>query len=292
MAILKVCNSKASGHAALNGVAQYILDKSKTQERLVSGMGDFAYCNSELSAEVIFSEFMRVKELFNKDCGRQYMHAVQSFMPGEVDSNMAHELGKKLATELWDGFQVVVVTHTDKNHIHNHFLINSVSYESGKKLHWKKSDLARAKSINDSICIQNKLSVPHKKSFGYIDTSLKSTIWDKNLFNLVKLASKGKRESFMLDCAKAVLSASRKARSKDEFIKFMSEQGWTTSWEDSRKFITFVDNNNHKVRNSRLSKIVEKDICKESLEKMFIKNSEKSCRMRQRKDIKYEKIHI
>lgn len=292
MAVFKICNAKTSGHAALKSVTKYILDEHKIQTDLVSGIGDFTCIDSELSVDEIYSEFLRVKQLFNKDGGRQYMHAVQSFMPREVDANVAHEIGKKLGAELWEGFQVVVVTHTDKEHIHNHFLINSVSYDSGNKLHWKKSDLARAKKSNDSICMQNKLSIPHKKSISYGDSSLKSTIWDKNLFNLVKLASKGKRESFMLDCAKAVLLASRKACSKEEFIKLMSEQGWTTVWEDSRKYITFADANNHKVRNSRLSKILDKDIDKESLEKMFNTNFEKSCRIRHRRDNNHDKLHL
>ena len=177
MAVFKICNTKTSGHTALKAVAKYIVDERKTQSELISGIGDFILSDLELTPNTIYSEFLRIKELFDKDTGRQYMHAIQSFAPGEIDADVAHKLGKKLGSELWEGFQVVVVTHTDKNHIHNHFLVNSVSYDSGTKLHWTKQDLARAKAINDSICLQNKLSIPHKKSHMYDDGSIKSPVF-------------------------------------------------------------------------------------------------------------------
>lgn len=101
-----------------------------------------------------------VKRQFGKTGGIVAFHGYQSFAPGEVTPEIAHQIGIQLATELWgDRFQVVVATHVDKGHIHNHFAINSVSYADGKRFHSGAKDLHRLQETSDRLCREYGLSV-------------------------------------------------------------------------------------------------------------------------------------
>ena len=123
--------------ADLNKAIGYVSQSFKTEERrLVSGIN--------CSAENAFEQMNKEKELYGKLGGVVGYHCVQSFLPGEIDPDLAHLIGLELAQEIWGdaGYQVVVATHIDRNHIHNHFVINSVNLE-GKK---------------DPCCYQRKIS--------------------------------------------------------------------------------------------------------------------------------------
>lgn len=111
----------------LRDVMNYATQDYKTEEqRYVSGVN----CIPEIAR----GEMMAVKRQFGKEDGIIAFHGYQSFAPGEVTPEQAHEIGVKLARKLWgDRFQVIVATHLDKKHIHNHFVLNSVSFVDGKK---------------------------------------------------------------------------------------------------------------------------------------------------------------
>ena len=94
-------------------------------------------------------------------------HAFQSFAEGEVTPEIAHEIGVKLAEELWgDRFEVIVTTHLNTNHIHNHFCINSVSFKDGKKYYNNRYTYAMLRNTSDSICREYNLSVLKEKPCG------------------------------------------------------------------------------------------------------------------------------
>ncbi|MCI8569747.1 MAG: relaxase/mobilization nuclease domain-containing protein [Bacilli bacterium] len=107
------------------------------------------------------SEMMAVKQKFGKDGGIMAFHGYQSFAPGECTPSMAHEIGVKLARELWGSrFQVLVATHLDKaHHLHNHFVVNSVSFIDGKRYHWTKQDYRDMRNASDRLCLEYQLSV-------------------------------------------------------------------------------------------------------------------------------------
>ena len=142
----------------LHNVIDYVEADYKTEKQFyVSGIN----CNSETALE----EMLITKKRFNKTGGILGFHAFQSFKEGEVTPELAHEIGVKLAEEMWgDRFEVVVSTHLNTKHYHNHFVINSVSFVDGKRYYDKRETYAELRKISDSICEEYGLSKLQEKS--------------------------------------------------------------------------------------------------------------------------------
>ena len=139
---------------SLKDVMDYAVNPSKTEQQfLVSGIN----CEPSIARQ----QMIITKKRFDKLDGRTAYHAYQSFKPGETTPQIAHDIGVKFAQQLWgDRFQVVVATHVDKEHIHNHFVINSVSYMDGKKFHSTcESYFGQMRTLSDQLCEQHGLSV-------------------------------------------------------------------------------------------------------------------------------------
>ena len=112
---------------SLSGILDYVTNREKTVERLISGVN----CVAQTAQD----EFEAVKKQFRKTDGRSYYHIVQAFAPDDpLDFDTAHEIGLKFA-EYFKGYQCVVVTHMNTAHIHNHIIMNSVNFETGQKFH-------------------------------------------------------------------------------------------------------------------------------------------------------------
>lgn len=131
---------------------EYIKDEFKTEDKLfVSGIN--------CSPDTALKDMVRVKNQFNRKQGVLGFHAYQSFKEGEVTPEQAHQIGIQLAKEMWgDRFQVVVSTHLNTNHYHNHFVINSISFVDGKKYYNNRTTYAELRRLNDCICKENNLS--------------------------------------------------------------------------------------------------------------------------------------
>lgn len=99
------------------------------------------------------------KKQYGKIDGILAFHGYQSFKEGEVTANIAHEIGVKFAEEMFGDYEIVVATHQNTNHIHNHFILNSVSFKTGKKYNNNRTNLAKIRQISDSICAEYGLSV-------------------------------------------------------------------------------------------------------------------------------------
>lgn len=148
-----------TGHEALaslhviDDVVEYAADEVKTERRsYVSCLN----CREDTAAE----QFIETKQLWGKMGGRVCYHGYQSFKAGEVNAETAHEIGVKLASELWgDRFEVVVATHCNTGHYHNHFVINSVSLEDGRKFYNSPDDYARMREVSDRLCREYAISV-------------------------------------------------------------------------------------------------------------------------------------
>lgn len=144
----------------LHNVIEYATASYKTEEQLyVTALN----CNKDN----VYEDMMFTKKRFDKTDGILGFHAFQSFAEGEVTSEIAHEIGIKLANELWgDKFEVVVSTHLNTNHIHNHFCINSVSFIDGKKYYNNRHTYALMRQTSDSLCREYNLSVIEEKPCG------------------------------------------------------------------------------------------------------------------------------
>ena len=115
--------------------------------------------------QTAYKDMMDTKQYWKKKDGILGYHAFQSFKEGEVTPDQAHLIGLKLAEEMWgDRFEVLVTTHINTNHIHNHFVINSVSFKDGKKYHDCNETYALLRHTSDSLCQEYGLSVVDKKT--------------------------------------------------------------------------------------------------------------------------------
>ncbi len=142
-------------------VFSYVKNPNKTEnETFVTSIN----CLKEIALE----QMIEVKKQYGKTDGYIAYHGYQSFKPDEISARRCHEIGVKLANEMWgDKFQIVVTTHLDKGHLHNHFCFNSVSFKDGKKYNYSKSEIQRLRDISDKLCIEYGLSVvksPNKKT--------------------------------------------------------------------------------------------------------------------------------
>lgn len=144
----------------LHRVVEYAKASYKTEQQLyVTALN--------CSEDNVVEEMMETKKIFDKEDGILGYHAFQSFKEGEVTPDQAHKIGVQLAEELWgDRFQVVITTHLNTNHIHNHFVLNSVSFVDGKKFYNKRETYALMRQTSDNICRENRLSVIEEKPCG------------------------------------------------------------------------------------------------------------------------------
>ena len=128
----------------IEGVVEYAADEMKTEKRA------YVTCLNLHSEETAAQEFMETKRLMHNEGGRSCYHGYQSFKADEVDASTAHSIGVALAQELWgDRFQVVIATHCNTGHYHNHFVINSVSDVDGKKFYNSPADYRRVPGSED-----------------------------------------------------------------------------------------------------------------------------------------------
>lgn len=170
----------------LDHVIDYATNKEKTKNNYSEyGMDEFdsirqvmTYATSPYKTEKQFyttgincevkdavKQMQFVKTIYGKENGILAFHAYQSFNEGEVTPEIAHEIGVKLANEMWgDRFQVVVSTHLNTQHLHNHFVINSVSFKDGKKYYSNLTNTALLRKTSDEICEEYGLNVLKEKT--------------------------------------------------------------------------------------------------------------------------------
>lgn len=251
MAIVHFVNYKRGtrSRAAMRGVMLYVMQEKKTAWEggpLVSGIN--------CQPQSVYDDFLNTKLLYHKDGGVMFYHMVQSFPKGEaVDPRQAHEAARRLA-EHFDGSEVLVCTHIDREHIHSHCVINSVNFETGKKLHMAKEQIQKLMRRNDAICQEMGLPVfdaPTQQARGMsgaeYHTALKGQSWKLRLMNTID------------ECMKY-------AAGKDAFVSLMASEGYQVRWESNRKYITYTTPDGLKCRDNKLH---EEKYCKEAMEHEF-----------------------
>ena len=273
MAVNKTINKRANTHGAMRNCIEYVLRQDKTSELLTYVTGP--YRHDEIDYNLVYRTFLEEKKMWNKDTGRMYAHNIISWHKDEqITPEQAFEFGKQFAETWFSGFQTLVAVHKDKEHIHCHLVTNSVSYEDGRKLHNTKKDLERMKQLTNQMCRERGMTVAEKgKHFDGSQIEKGEVIaWSKDKYNLF---SQQVKDSFVADCAMAVLKAMENCISKEMFIEKMKQFGWHVNWTEKRKHITFQNQEGKKVRDSNLSKTFHLDISKEDLENEFDRNYER-----------------
>ena len=251
MAIVHFVNYKrgTQSRAAMRGVMLYVMQEKKTAWEgapLVSGIN--------CQPQSVYDDFLNTKLLYHKDGGTMFYHMVQSFPKGAaVDPRQAHEAARRLA-EYFDGCEVLVCTHVDREHIHSHCIINSVNFDTGKKLHMAKEQLQELMRRNDMICQEMGLPVfeptaQQARGMGGAEyhTALKGQSWKLRLMNAID------------ECMKY-------AADKDAFVSLMASEGYAVRWESGRKYITYTTPDGLKCRDNKLH---EEKYCKEAMEYEF-----------------------
>ena len=274
MAVNKTINKRTNTHGAMRNCIEYVLRQDKTSELLTYITGP--YCYNEINYDLVYRTFLEEKKMWNKDTGRMYAHNIISWHKDEqITPEQAFEFGKEFAENWFSGFQTLVAVHKDKDHIHCHLVTNSVSYEDGRKLHNTRKDLERMKQLTNQMCRERGLTVAEKgKHFDGSQIEKGEVIaWSKDKYNLFRQQVK---DSFVADCAMAVLKALENCISKEKFIEKMKQFGWNVNWTEKRKHITFQNQEGKKVRDSNLFKTFHLDISKEGLENEFNGNRKKA----------------
>ena len=234
----------------MKSVMRYVSQLSKTLwdgQQLVSGI--------DCQPETAFDEFLSTKLLHHKDGGVMFYHMVQSFPKGaNIDPRTAHEAARQLAG-YFEGCEVLVCTHTDREHIHSHCIINSVNFETGRKVHMADEQIQELRVCNDQIC--EELGLPkfqrdgHRQSRGMSNAEYYT-------------ASKG--ESWKFELMRVIDECMRCAGNRKEFLVLLRSEGYNATWTDGRKNITYTTPDGRKCRDSKLH--IEKYL-KENMETEF-----------------------
>ena len=234
----------------MKSVMRYVAQTSKTLwngQQLVSGIG----CQPETA----FDEFLSTKLLHYKDDGVMFYHMVQSFPKGAaIDSRTAHEAARQLAG-YFEGCEVLVCTHTDREHIHSHCIINSVNFETGRKVHMADEQIQELRIRNDQIC--EELGLP---KFQRDDQRQSRGMSNAEYYP----ADRG--ESWKFELMRVIDDCMRCAGNREEFLILLRSEGYDATWTDSRKNITYVTPDGRKCRDSKLH--IEKYL-KENMEAEF-----------------------
>ena len=252
MATVTFIRNKKQSAGSLGGVKRYVEQEKKTLDpsgtRLVSGQN----CTPQFADK----EFLATRMVYHKDSPVYFYHYTQSFSPNEnIDGKNAHDIAKEFAARAWPDSEVLIATHIDAAHIHSHFIVNAVCYESGKMLRQGPNTLKGLRQISDEICRAHGLSVlpptPEQKSNGMSAREYRS-------------ADKG--QSWKLRLMSTIDECMAYAGSKDEFIDLMSDEGYEVKWTDERKYITYTTPDDQRCRDNKLH---EAKYLKENMEYEF-----------------------
>lgn len=246
----------------------YILNPEKTSVPLTGGI----YCNPSTA----YDEFVLTKALYGKlpttivSNSNQVFHFVQSYDVEELTPATARKIAEELLNcELFKGFQILYAVHTDKEHVHTHFAINSVNYENGLRWHISSYDLKKIQDYSDELCRKYNLSVIQRvaqrpKKNNSIHNSMSS-----GEYRAIK-----EGRSWKLEALQAGMAVKKVAKDKREFIELMESLGYKVRWEDSRKDISYTCPEGKKINSDKLGFLKRNflPLTKESLEKQFAIN--------------------
>ena len=201
----------------LRNVIEYARNSSKTEK-------EFFVTGINCEPDSAYEEMQDTKKYFNKEDKILAFHAYQSFKEEEVTPELAHKIGVQLANEMWgDRFQVIVTTHLNTNHIHNHFVLNSVSYIDGKKYYSNRTNTGRLRHISDEICNEYGLSVLEEKMCNKSKINF-GNYYKKSLYN----------DNYTNNTKRDIDLAIRQAYSYDDFLYLMKRLDYEVTFRANK----------------------------------------------------------
>ena len=259
IAILKAINSKSTGKGSSKGLEDYL----NKENALKTGI--------DCDCDNWSSDFRLTKAVFDNLEGRQYKHFTQAF---EKESGLSQEEVHKAGIDLvkmckqFEGFQAVVITHNDKEHLHNHIVINSVNSETGKKFRMSNSELKNLKKNMDNYLKQEFNLESTKAKEGIVKTQ------DTKTHQAIKRALESNYESFTLNLAKDIKKSLDESTTQEELKGNLEKKNIKMDISENHNVIMFVDKNKKKVSSKKLNQIFGVEFDKESLEKTLENNLE------------------
>ena len=237
MPIIHFINSKTQTAGGMKNVLAYVTRTEKTKSE------DKQYVTAlNCSAPTAYEEMIATKNTYHKNSGRMYYHLVQSFPKGDdTPPELAHRIAVELAEKAFGKYECVVATHIDREHIHSHVVINSMSFEDGRKYHSNGNTMQELMDLSDEICMRYGVAVldkqPQKKKDVLSDREYRSAV---------------RGESWKFQLMNAVTEVMKQAKSRKQFVFMMKQLGYGVRWEDSRKYITYTCPNGRKCRCAKL----------------------------------------
>ena len=238
MATVTFIKYQKQSAGALRGVAQYVSQDEKTLDESGSQLISGQNCTPQLAGQ----EFQATRDMYHKESPVWFYHYVQSFSPDEViTGEQAQQLAKEFAAKAWPDSEVLIATHLDAEHIHTHFIVNAVCWESGKMLRQGPNTLRRLRHLSDELCLKHGFSVlpqqKKKQSQGMGTREYRS-------------AAKG--ESWKFRLMNAIDQCMCYASTREDFVSLMESEGYQVRWTASRKNITYTTPQGMKCRDDRL----------------------------------------
>lgn len=212
------------------------------------------------------SQFKATRELWGKTDGIQAHHVIQSFKPGEITPSEANAIGKELAKEIAKGHEAVVYTHADKAHIHNHIVINSVSFKDGKKYQSTKKNLYNIREASDRLCQERELSVVREKTADVRYTLAEKSLVEKGQF------------SWKDEIREKVNHVKETAKSYEELKQDLLENHGIEIKERGKHTTYIHHETGLKVRGNKLGEAYEKETIKHELERKAKRGQERGIR--------------
>ena len=194
--------------------------------------------------------FIATKNLYGKANGTFFYQYVQSFPPQEaLTPSEAHKIALELAERFFPGCEVLVATHIDAEHLHSHFVVNSVHPDTGKKLHFTPRTLEQMRTVSDQICLEHGLSTlrPYQQE------------WQTKGMRAVEYRAAAQGQSWKFQLTATVEAVMAQTGSQEEFIREMERRGYGVRWEDGRKSITYTI---PRIGNIKLKKLTSRDLQK------------------------------
>lgn len=234
MAILKSSEKKIKSKSSVLGVLQYTTNPDKTEillnyttnpekASLVTAVNCYG-TGSDISAQFEMTRALQKKKIKNEIPAHHY---IQSFSPDDnVTPEDAHEIGKQMMKRAAPNYQYIISTHVDKQHIHNHIVINSVNHMTGYKWHDNKNTVNHMREVSDELCRANKLSVIDKSGAKGIDQTT------------YQLALKGK--SWKINLVKDLDEAIKECKSKIDFVDFLNKRGYRVDYKNANITVTKI----------------------------------------------------